>query len=135
LSVAETTSFTIEQFCKYASQGKLMGGKCLKCGKILFPPRPVCDDCFSESFEWVEIPATGKLLTYTIIHVPPTQFQSIAPYAVGIVQLENSLRIPGMIQGVAHEQLKIGMELTIDFGTCNTAQAWPQWPRYCFKPS
>ena len=36
--------------------------------------------------------------------------------------------------GATPEQLKIGMELTIDFGTCSTAQPWPQWPRYCFKP-
>jgi hypothetical protein len=39
-----------------------------------------------------------------------------------------------MISGVAPEQLKIGMDLTIDFGTCSTTQAWPQWSRYCFKP-
>ena len=59
----------------------------------------------------------------------------MAPYAVGIVQLENGLKIPGMITGAPHELLRIGMDLTIDFGACNTAQAWPQWPRYCFKPA
>jgi uncharacterized OB-fold protein len=59
----------------------------------------------------------------------------MAPYAVGIVELENGLRIPGMIPGVTQEQLQIGMELAIDFGTCSTTQAWPQWPRYCFKPA
>jgi uncharacterized OB-fold protein len=94
----------------------------------------MCDNCFSQDFEWVHVSGNGKLLTYTVISVAPLQFQALAPYAVGIVQLENGLKIPGMIQCLTQEQLKIGMELTLDFGTCSTTQAWPQWQRYCFKP-
>jgi uncharacterized OB-fold protein len=126
--------FTIEQFYKNLAQGKLMAGKCMRCGKIHLPPRPLCDNCFSQEFTWVEVSGKGKLLTYTVIHIAPPQFQALAPYAVGILQLENGLRIPGLISGVTQEQLKVGMELTIDFGTCDTAQSWPQWSRYCFKP-
>jgi uncharacterized OB-fold protein len=127
--------FTIEQFYKNLAQGKLMAGKCMRCGKIHLPPRPLCDNCFSQEFTWVEVSGKGKLLTYTVIHIAPPQFQALAPYAVGILQLENGLRIPGLISGVTQEQLKVGMELTIDFGTCDTAQSWPQWSRYCFKPT
>jgi uncharacterized OB-fold protein len=133
--MAEQPPFTIEQFYKYVLQGKLMAGKCKKCGKVHLPPRPLCDNCYSRDFEWVEIPGKGKLLTYTIIHVAPAQFQSMAPYAVGIVQLGNGLKIPGMISGAALDQIQIGMDLVIDFGTCSTTQQWPQWPRYCFKPA
>jgi uncharacterized protein len=126
--------FTIEQFYKFMSQKKLMAGRCLKCGKIHLPPRLLCDNCYGQQFEWMQISGKGKLVTYTVIHVAPQQFQALTPYAVGIVQLENGLRIPGMISGLTQEQLKIGMELTLDFGTCSTSQAWPQWQRYCFKP-
>ena len=126
--------FTIEQFYKFLGEKKLMAGKCLKCGKMHLPPRPLCDNCLGQQFEWVNISGKGKLLTYTVIHVAPQQFQNLAPYAVGIVQLENGLKIPGMIQGAGQEQLKIGMDLTLDFGTCSTSQQWPQWQRYCFKP-
>jgi len=127
--------FTIEQFYKYVEQGKLMGGRCKKCGTIYLPPRPLCTKCFSKDFEWVEISPKGKLLTYTIIHVAPVQFQSMAPYAVGIVQLENGLKIPGMIRDVEHEKIEIGMELQVGFEKPSaTASQWPQWPRYYFKP-
>ena len=125
-------TFTIDQFYKYLAQGKLMAGKCLHCGKIHLPPRPLCDSCFHQEFSWLEIAGKGKLVTYTIIHVAPEQFQAMAPYAVGIVQLENGLKLPGMIASTT--QLRIGMELTIDFTTCTASQPWPQWPRYCFKP-
>lgn len=124
--------FTIDQFYKYLAEGKLMAGKCTHCGKIHLPPRPLCDKCFHQTFTWLEIAGKGKLLTYTIIHVAPKQFQDQAPYAVGIVQLENGLKLPGMITGVT--QLSIGMNLTINFTACTVAQPWPQWPRYCFEP-
>jgi len=133
--MSEQAPFIIEQFYKYMAQRKLTGGKCKKCGKVHLPPRPLCDNCFSKEFEWIEIPQKGKLLTYTVIHVAPTQFQSMAPYAVGIVELENGLRIPGMIKCVALEQVKIAMSLTMDFGTPAASQQWPQWPRYYFKPA
>ena len=126
--------FTIEQFYKFLMQGKLMAGKCLKCGKIHLPPRPLCDNCYSTEFQWLQISGKGKLVTYTVIHVAPQQFQNLTPYAIGIIELENDLKIPGMIQGLTQEQLKIGMELNVDFSTCSTPQQWPHWPRYCFKP-
>ncbi len=127
--------FTIEQFYKFMEQGKLMAGKCRKCGKTHLPPRPLCDNCFSQQFEWVEVSGRGKLLTYTVIHIAPTQFQALTPYAVGIVQLESGLRLPGMITGVKQETLSIGMKLTMDFGACNATEEWPRWSRYCFRPS
>jgi len=127
--------FTIEQFYKFIAQGKLMAGKCQKCGKIHLPPRPLCDNCYSQEFTWVTAPNKGKLLTYTVIHIAPQQFQDAAPYAVGIVQLENGAKLPGMITKVPHDQLKVGMDLTVDFTACDNDQPWPQWPRYCFKPA
>ncbi len=127
-------TFTIEQFYKFMQQSKLMAGKCTKCGKIHLPPRPLCDNCYSQEFEWLEISGKGTLLTYTIIHIAPPQFQALAPYTVGIVELENGLKLPGTISGATQEQLRVGMPLRIDFQACTTTQQWPQWHRYCFKP-
>ena len=133
--MSEKAPFTIEQFYKNINQQELLAGKCIKCGKIHLPPRTICDNCFSKDFEWTKIPRTGKLLTYTVIHIAPAQFQSISPYTVGIVQLENGVKLPGMIQGTQLEQLKVGMSLSVEFGTCETSQPWPHWPRYYFKPT
>jgi uncharacterized OB-fold protein len=132
--MATQLPFTIEQFYQFLSQDKLMAGKCQTCGKIHLPPRPMCDHCFSQQFTWVEISGKGRLLTYTIIYIAPKQFQEIAPYIVGIVQLENGLKLPGMISGVPEDKLKVDLELEIDFKACVAGQTWPQWSRYCFKP-
>ncbi len=131
----EMPPFTIEQFYRYINQGRLMGGKCKSCGKILLPPRPLCDRCLSKEFQWTEVPQKGKLLTYTIIHISPQQFQKITPYAVGIVQLEDGSKIPGMVRGVSFEEIEIGMDVRMRFAKSVQETMWPQWPRYYFEPA
>jgi len=132
--MAETFPFTIEQFYKFVSERKLMAAKCKKCGTMLLPPRPMCTKCFSSDLEWVELKNKGKLLTYTVIHVSSKQFESLIPYAVGIVKLEDGPKLPGMIQDVKPEKISVGMSLEVDFDTTIPSE-WPRWPRYFFKPS
>ena len=131
--MSEIAPFTIEQFYKFIGERKLMGVKCNHCGSMLVPPKPMCTNCFSTDFTWVHLGRKGRLVTYTVIHIAPEQFQSIAPYAYGIVELENGLRLPGMIRGLELEKIKVGMELETDFDT-NVPSTWPQWPRYYFRP-
>jgi uncharacterized OB-fold protein len=135
INMSDPKLFTIEEFHKYIGQGRLMAGKCRKCGKTLLPPRPLCDSCLSGEFDWVEIPPKGRLLTYTIIHVAPPEFQEMTPYAVGIVEFDDGIKIPGMIKGVTTEKLKVGMTLGVGFEACTDSKQWPQWPRYHFKPA
>lgn len=133
--MSEVHAFTIESFYKFVEEGKLMAAKCNKCGALHLPPRPVCTNCFSKDLKWVPMNNKGKLLTYTVIHVAPKQFEELAPYPVGIVKLEEGPQLLGMIRGVEPGELKIGMTLTTDFEKPTTTQTqWPTWPRYYFKP-
>jgi uncharacterized OB-fold protein len=126
--------FTIERLYKFMNEGKLMAGRCKKCGEIHFPPRQLCDECLSNEFEWIPIPTLGKLLTYTIIHIAPAQFQSMTPYAIGIIGLDNGLKIPGMIKKASIDKIEITMPLSIVLEPCIGAGPWPQWPKYHFEP-
>lgn len=131
----EQIPFTVESFYKFVKEKKLMAAQCNKCGTVILPPRPMCPKCFSKDLRWKESPLKGKLLTYTVIHVSPQQFQSLTPYPVGIVEFENGAHLPGMIKNIAINQIKIGMNLTVDFeDTPTSTAAWPQWTRYHFKP-
>jgi uncharacterized OB-fold protein len=134
--MAETQPiFGIECFYRFIGEGKLMAVKCNKCGEIQLPPRPICSKCYSKDLSWVELKGRGKLLTYTIIHVAPKQFETLAPYAVGIVKLDDGPQLLGMIRGVELDKLKVGMNLTIDFEKASSTSTtqWPTWPRYYFK--
>jgi len=131
--LSETLPFTIESFYKFVSERKIMAAKCNKCGTLLLPPRPMCTKCLSTDFKWVKLKGKGKLLSYTVIHVSPVQFQSMAPYTVGIVELEDGPHLPGMIRDVEPEKIRVDMDLVVDFDTSIPAQ-WPLWPRYFFRP-
>ena len=128
--------FGIECFYRFVGEGKLMAAKCNKCSLLMLPPRPVCNNCYSKDLSWVELKGRGKLLTYTVIHVAPTQFETLAPYAVGIVKLDEGPQLLGMIRGVEPDRLKVGMSLTVDFEKASSTPTtkWPTWPRYYFKP-
>jgi len=125
--------FTISSFYKFVSEKQLMAAKCDKCGTVLLPPKPMCTKCLSTNLEWIELEGVGKLLSYTIIHIAPVQFQSLAPYSVGIVELKSGLRLSGMIRSVDPKEIRVGMDLKIDFDTSTSSQ-WPAWPRYFFRP-
>jgi len=133
MKVEEAPPFTIESFYKFVGEKKLMAAKCNRCGTLLLPPRPICVKCFSKDFEWVELKKRVKLLTYTVIHVSPMEFQSLAPYAVGIVKLEDGPHLPGIIRGIGFEKIKVGMDLEIDLDTTLPSR-WPLWPRHFFRP-
>jgi len=130
--MAETRLFTIEEFYRFAGERRLMVARCSKCGELLLPPRPMCTKCLSTDLKWVELGKRGELLTYTVIHVAPTQFQSMVPYVVGVVKLKDGLKLPGMIRGIEPEEIEVGMELEVDFDATLPSQ-WPMWPRYFFR--
>ena len=125
--------FTVSSFYKFVSEKRLMAAKCNECGTVLLPPKPMCTKCLSTNLQWIELEGAGKLLSYTVIYIAPEQFQSITPYTVGIVELQNGLRLPGMIRDVNAEEIRVGMDLKIDFEPSASSQ-WPAWPRYFFRP-
>ena len=100
----------VTEFADFLKDGKLMASKCKKCGQFSFPPRADCIHCLSGEFEWVECSGKGGLHTYTIIHAAPTGFDDIAPYILGVLDLDDGGRLMGWID-VPREEIKIGMRL------------------------
>ncbi len=89
--------------------------KCTQCGKKLFPPRPVCPDCRGRDFEKVKLAETGKLITYTVIRTPPKAFVDQAPYATGIAELDDGVKLTAQIVDCDFEKLKVGMRVKLEF--------------------
>lgn len=94
---------------------RLEAVKCKKCGAILFPPRLICPECKSRDFEKTKLAEKGKLLTFTIIRVPPHQFVDQAPYAVGIIELEDGVKLTGQIVDCDFKDLEIGQRVKVEF--------------------
>jgi len=121
---------TLESFYQFCAQKRLMGARCKSCRAVLVPPRALCPRCGSADMQWTELKGTGKLLTYSVVHVAPPAFHSFVPYAVGIVLLTEGARLPGMIR-VDPKYLRIGLKMRIAFEQPRS-EGWPSWARYCF---
>lgn len=90
-------------------------GRCRNCGFVAFPPRVICPQCRGRDFETVVLPERGKLVSYTVIRVPPQPFADQAPYAVGIVELENGARVTAQVVDIEFERLQIGLPVRAEF--------------------
>lgn len=95
---------------------RLEAGKCTKCGYIAFPPRLVCPKCSTKKFKPVVLKDEGKILTYTIIRVAPDKFSKEAPYAIGIIELKDKVRLMAQITDVDDfKKVKIGSKVRLVF--------------------
>ena len=79
----------VSDFARHLKDGYLMGSRCKRCSEQSFPPRADCGACLSSEFEFVEISGKSKLLTFTKIVAAPTGFEEVAPYTVGVADLED----------------------------------------------
>ena len=64
-------AFNDSSYEQFLNEGKIMAGKCKKCGAISLPPRPLCISCFSSEMEWVQLKGEGSLAAFTDIFVAP----------------------------------------------------------------
>ena len=99
----------------YPQTYRLEAAKCTKCGKTFFPPRLVCNNCNGREFEQFKMQRTGKVVTHTIIRTPADEFSGEAPFALGIIQMDDGPRLTSQIVDVAFEEIKIGMPVKLEF--------------------
>jgi len=103
----------ISQFFQNLKQGQLTTTKCKKCAQVLWPPRIVCQNCFSKELEWVDLGSEGELYSFTEVRIgAPLGFVQDAPFCVGIVKI-GGLLISSRIDNAKHDQLKIGDKLQL----------------------
>jgi hypothetical protein len=89
--------------------------KCKSCGKIFFPPRLVCNGCRGREFDKHILSGEGTIETFTVIRVAPSGFGDEAPYAVGIVKLDDGVRLTTQIVDCEIEKLAIGERVRLEF--------------------
>lgn len=77
--------------------------KCTECHQHIFYPRSICPHCFSEQLEWVRASGHGRIYSYTVVHRPFGPFVSQAPFVVGIVELDEGVRMMTRILGPREE--------------------------------
>ena len=94
---------------------RLEAGRCSGCGKLVFPTRRVCPACRGTEFETTRLSRRGKVVTSTVIHVPPSEFLMQAPYAVAIVETPEGARLMAQVVDCDPAKVLPGMEVALEF--------------------
>ncbi|MBE9486352.1 MAG: OB-fold domain-containing protein [Chloroflexi bacterium] len=90
----------------------LLGGYCPDCDRRYFPRPKHCPGCLGPIQE-TTVGSAGTIYSYTIVRIkPPLGFPS--PYSVVYVDLaESGLRVFGLFDPEAIDQLRIGLEVNL----------------------
>ena len=115
---------------------RLLGNLCTKCGKVFFPARTLCPDCFEDG-EMVprELSGPGRIYSSTLVRIPaPVGIP--APYAYGYVELEESgVRVFALFTGAAPEWFRPGRKVNPVVGKVRLEKDGREVIGYKFEPA
>ncbi|MFB8268296.1 bifunctional MaoC family dehydratase N-terminal/OB-fold nucleic acid binding domain-containing protein [Streptomyces sp. NPDC055955] len=93
---------------------RLLIQRCEACGTLRFPWLPGCGACASQNWSTVEASGEGTVFSYVVMHHP--SFPAFdPPYAVGLIELAEGVRIISNVVGVPYDKVRIGMPVRLEF--------------------
>ena len=114
------TMFSSRNWREYPQRYRMEAAKFKKSGKTYFPPRPVDPETGEREAEMVRLPDLGKVVTYTVVRVAPSQGGDMSPYALAIVELTDGTKLFGQMTDVEVDKVTIGMEVRVEFRRIQT---------------
>ncbi len=134
------TTFVVDGLVEETPDGpQLIGSRCVGCDTLYFPqmsscPNPRCSDKFVKK---ALLPREGTLYSYTIQrYQPPPLFRmdNWAPYILGLVEIEEGLRVMGMLGKLDEADVAIGMKVQVVANTLYSEADGSAVATYMFAP-
>jgi len=90
--------------------------RCDGCGRVWFPPAPLCPRCWSRQFTWSPLTGRGRVNSWVVFHQAYFKaYEPDLPYNVAEVELEEGPRILTNLIGIANDDICGGMAVEIVF--------------------
>jgi uncharacterized protein len=70
------------------AEGRLVLPRCSACDTVIWYPRGFCPTCASFDVEWVELPGTGSIYSFSIPRRGQGAYRDAAPYVLAYVELD-----------------------------------------------
>jgi uncharacterized OB-fold protein len=101
-------------------QRELRLQKCAGCGKVWYPPSPLCPACWSREFTWERLSGRGRVNSWAVFHQSYFRgYDDELPYNVAEVELEEGPRLLTNLVGVKNDEIRAGMPVEIVFDDVN----------------
>ncbi|MGH2398856.1 MAG: Zn-ribbon domain-containing OB-fold protein [bacterium] len=109
----------ISRFLAGLKEGKIYGVRCRQCGRTVTPPRAFCELDFKPMDEWVELPPTGTINTFSICYITWDMKPLRKPQIPAVVEIDGTvprvgfLHLIGGVSGTSiaavQKQVRVGM--------------------------
>ncbi|MBE4734680.1 bifunctional MaoC family dehydratase N-terminal/OB-fold nucleic acid binding domain-containing protein [Streptomyces caniscabiei] len=105
-------------FWEGISRHRLLIQRCADCATLRLPWLPGCNACGSAAWDTVEASGEGVVYSYVVMHHPPFPVFD-PPYAVGLIELVEGVRMVSNVVGVPCDKVRIGMPVRLEFLRCD----------------
>ena len=122
----QTTKF----FWDSAKQGKLALQYDPTSKQYQFWPRSISVKTGKRNLEGRTVSGKGTIYSYTTTYVPTPGFEDKVPYAIGLIELDEGVRIIGNLINVDPENVQIGMKVKVAFEKLTDDIDY-----FCFEPA
>jgi len=120
--------------------GELRVQVCGTCGRLRFPPRPMCPSCQSLDVDWKVMSGRGRIYSFVVPHPPLLPaYAAVAGYNAVLVELDEdpTIRMVGnlvaepdaAINSVDPATVAIGEPVRVVFARVAEEIALPRWVR------
>jgi uncharacterized protein len=111
-------------FWEAAAEGRLVAARCPACGHVRMPPTPFCPECLSQGIDWIALPGTGSIYSYTIVEratLPGTEAH--IPYVPAVVALDGAegIRLITNIVESPIDAIRVGAPVTVIYDRAGDA--------------
>src|SRR5262245_24542722 len=103
-----------------ADEPQLIGSRCDDCGAVTFPAQSRCPRCSGTAMAELPLPRRGTLVSWTTQGFPPAidymndpSGASFVPFGVGLVQLDDVVRVEARLTENDPAKLAFGMEVEL----------------------
>jgi uncharacterized OB-fold protein len=102
-----------QAFWDGAKKGKLMLQWDPTAKKYQFWPRANSVRTGKRNLQWKATSGKGELYSFTITHVPTPGFEARAPYVIGMIELDEGVRIIANLINIKIDDVEIGMRMKV----------------------
>jgi uncharacterized OB-fold protein len=113
--------FAPDVFTWPSDEPQLIGARCPSCAAVTFPFQSSCPRCGDAHMEQHLLPRRGTLWTWTTQEFLPKEpyaggetMETFRPYGVGLVQLDDEVRVEGRLTESDVSKLAFGMEVELE---------------------
>ncbi|MDQ7819484.1 MAG: Zn-ribbon domain-containing OB-fold protein [Armatimonadota bacterium] len=102
----------ISRFLAGLRDGRILGVRCRACGRTVTPPRVFCELDFRPMDEWVELPDTGTINTFSICYITWDMKPLRRPQIPAVIEIDGTsprggfLHLIGGVRGRTVEEIR-----------------------------